>query len=156
MSPWGAVEMPLRYMVPTMASAPRSSSKLTNSKLPARKKNKTKKKHQHLPTECACGDSMSVLLLLSQLLLLASCCGTDGGASVFPQQLDERWDDGGDATCSGRQLQRSLRVVLHPVLQGALHVGFGIQQQLQRRRQATEEKKKKAFKIIFFSVFCKI
>lgn len=146
--------MPLRYMVPTMASAPRSSSKLTNSKLPARKK-KTQT-NQHLSTECACGDSMSVLLLLSQLLLLASCCGTDGGASVFPQQLDERRDDGGDATCSGRQLQRSLRVVLHPVLQGALHVGFGIQQQLQRRREATQEKKKnnkkKRLLRLFFSV----
>ena len=34
MSPWGAVEMPLRYVVPTMGSAPRSSSKLTSSKLP--------------------------------------------------------------------------------------------------------------------------
>lgn len=109
------------------------------------KKTKTKqqqKKHQHLSTECACGDSMSVLLLLSQLLLLASCCGTDGGASVFPQPLDERRDDGGDATCSGRQLQRRLRVVLHPVLQGALHVGFGIQQQLDREEERQPKKKK--------------
>lgn len=35
-----------------------------------------------------------------------------------------------DCTCSGCQLQRGLRVVLHPVLQGALYVGFGIEQQL--------------------------
>ncbi|TNN68010.1 hypothetical protein EYF80_021802 [Liparis tanakae] len=63
MSPCGAVEMPLRNMVPTMGSAPRSSSKLTSS--------------------------------------------------------------------NSSQLQRGLRVVLHPVLQGPLHVGFGVQQQLQ-------------------------
>lgn len=35
-------------------------------------------------------------------------------------------------TCGRSQLQRRLRVVLHPVLERALHVGFGIQQQLQR------------------------
>lgn len=34
-------------------------------------------------------------------------------------------------TCGSRQLQRRLCVVLHPVLERALHVGFGIQQQLQ-------------------------
>lgn len=38
MSPCGAVEMPLRYMVPTMGSAPRSSSRLTSSKLPVHEK----------------------------------------------------------------------------------------------------------------------
>lgn len=35
-------------------------------------------------------------------------------------------------TCCSSQLQRGLCVVLHPFLQGALHVGFGIQQQLQQ------------------------
>ncbi len=35
-------------------------------------------------------------------------------------------------TCGGSQLQRGLCVVLHSVLQGPLHIGFGIQQQLQR------------------------
>lgn len=34
-------------------------------------------------------------------------------------------------TCGSGQLQRRLRVVLHPVLERPLHVGFGIQQQLQ-------------------------
>lgn len=38
MSPCGAVEMPLRYIVPTMGSAPRSSSKLTSSKFPVKTK----------------------------------------------------------------------------------------------------------------------
>lgn len=71
-----------------------------------------------------------------------------------PQQLDERRDDGGDATCSGGQLQRSLRVVLHPVLQGALHVGFGIQQQLQRRREATQGKKR-LLRLFFSMCFAK-
>ena len=42
-------------------------------------------------------------------------------------------------TCSSSQLQRGLCVVLHPVLQGPLHVGFGIQQQLQRLGGDTEE-----------------
>lgn len=41
------------------------------------------------------------------------------------------------STCSSSQLQRSLRVVLHPILQGAFHVGFGIQQQLQVRMQVS-------------------
>lgn len=35
-------------------------------------------------------------------------------------------------TCSSGQLQRGLCVVFHPVLQGPLHVGSGIQQQLWR------------------------
>lgn len=40
-------------------------------------------------------------------------------------------------TCSSRQLQRGLGVVLHPVLQGSLHVGFGVQQQLQVETQVS-------------------
>lgn len=36
-------------------------------------------------------------------------------------------------TCSGGQLERGLRVVLRPILQGALHVRSVIQQQLWRR-----------------------
>lgn len=35
-------------------------------------------------------------------------------------------------TCSSSQLQWGFCVVLHPILQGTLHIGFGIQQQLQR------------------------
>lgn len=35
-------------------------------------------------------------------------------------------------TCGGGQLKRRLRVVLRPVLQGTLHVGAVIQQQLWR------------------------
>lgn len=41
------------------------------------------------------------------------------------------------STCSSSQLQRCLRVVLHPILQGAFHIGFGIQQQLQVRMQVS-------------------
>lgn len=62
----------------------------------------------------------------------------------------------GLCTCGGSQLQRGLCVVLHPVLQGPLHVGFGIQQQLQRsggdveghdgrEREEGEERRKSQF-----------
>lgn len=47
-------------------------------------------------------------------------------------------------TCGSSQLQRRLRVVLHPILERALHVGFGIQQQLQRRTGAWWEGEKRS------------
>lgn len=51
-------------------------------------------------------------------------------------QLDRRQSNEGVTlsvcTCSSSQLQWGLCVVLHPVLQRRLHIGFGIKQQLRR------------------------
>lgn len=42
-------------------------------------------------------------------------------------------------TCGGGELQRRLRVVLCPILQGALHVGSVVQQQLKKETHEEEE-----------------
>lgn len=51
-------------------------------------------------------------------------------AHVELRVMDPRPRCTGEITCSGGQLKRRLRVVLLPVLLGALHVGSVIQQQL--------------------------
>lgn len=57
-------------------------------------------------------------------------------------QLDRRQSNEGVTlsvcTCSSSQLQWGLCVVLHPVLQRRLHIGFGIKQQLRRSGRGTE------------------
>lgn len=42
-------------------------------------------------------------------------------------------------TCGGGELQRRLRVVLRPILQGALHVGSVVQQQLEKETHEEED-----------------
>lgn len=78
------------------------------------------------------------------ITLTVRCCYqlVIDGQPVLPawnSTVGQEAEDGGGVmlglcTCSSRQLQWGLCVVLHPVLQGPLHVGFGIQQQLWKVR----------------------
>lgn len=157
MSPCGAVEMPLRYMVPTMGSAPLSSSKLTSSKLPVHEKQLAQFKYRKHPIRlsrekdnnknhlsCIClyfnsfqEDYDSKAMSYPATTLTVRCCHQlvkDGQLvlSAWHTKAGQVEANGGVTvflcTCSSSQLQRGLCVVLHPFLQGPLYVGFGIQQ----------------------------
>lgn len=137
MSPCGAVEIPLRYMVPTIGSAPRSSSKLTNSKLPAHiktwwrlKPETARHRFHHFACIYLYFPAFGMNNPLTRVLMHSSDVDRWPAVISLTVKLD-RIILLCVCTCSSSQLKWRLCVVLHPVLQGTLHVGFGIQQQLQ-------------------------
>lgn len=77
MSPCGAVEIPLRYMVPTMGSAPRSSSKLTSSKLPAHEQPPIELQHTQHFTRKRKRKSLFFFLPLDHIILYRGSSASD-------------------------------------------------------------------------------